>query len=366
MKIIDFLEQSKNYHIMYCDVSQFSRGTYESHLKNVCSLMTTDDKPNMKMLQVPFCVSLWNIDEDDTFHSYSLSDSYKGSFQVSQSKKRFLSSQKFSAPHQHNYYEFIYVYKGRYTHTINDTTYCCNENEFLLLEPGIFHYEAWETDSTILFFCVSRTFFDHLKSHSFFQDMTTPAASDPEASVWFFSYKPVSPDASSSVRLLAEQLVQEIIQGQPGSELISEGLFYRLVAFLIDPCLYSMQKYTVSVKAQERLNMSEELQAYLWSRKGQATRREITEQFNYCADYLNRLLKQQTGMTISKYNQHILLKRAEQLLRETDMSIADIISELGFENRSFFYRLFEKTNGITLSEYRNLEKQKHQMSKSDT
>lgn len=41
----------------------------------------------------------------------------------------------------------------------------------------------------------------------------------------------------------------------------------------------------------------------------------------------------------------------KQLLVNTQMPVSRIISEVGFSNRSYFYRLFEETYGVTPAEY---------------
>ncbi|WP_442860675.1 helix-turn-helix domain-containing protein [Blautia sp.] len=56
---------------------------------------------------------------------------------------------------------------------------------------------------------------------------------------------------------------------------------------------------------------------------------------------MNHIVKKQTGKTILEYEQFIYLDEARQILADTDKSISAIIEELGFSNRSHFYRLFK-------------------------
>lgn len=73
---------------------------------------------------------------------------------------------------------------------------------------------------------------------------------------------------------------------------------------------------------------------------------------HYNGEYLNRIVKKQTGKTILEYGQSIYLEEARQLLSNTDKSISSIIEELGFSNRSHFYRLFKTAFGETPLDYR--------------
>ena len=85
---------------------------------------------------------------------------------------------------------------------------------------------------------------------------------------------------------------------------------------------------------------------------GRCTREELETLLHYNGEYLNRIVKKQTGKTILEYGQSIYLDEAKQMLAETDKSISAIIEELGFSNRSHFYRLFKQAYGETPLDYR--------------
>lgn len=65
-----------------------------------------------------------------------------------------------------------------------------------------------------------------------------------------------------------------------------------------------------------------------------------------------KLFKQVAGMTLVAYLNHVRLSNAVQLLRETDRSIADIASEVGFSDQSYFDKRFKRAFGQTPKEFR--------------
>jgi AraC-like DNA-binding protein len=89
------------------------------------------------------------------------------------------------------------------------------------------------------------------------------------------------------------------------------------------------------------------------SNHGRCTREELSAQLHYNGEYLNRIVKKYTGKTILEYGQTIYMEEARELLAGTDLSISAIIEELGFSNRSHFYRLFEKIYGETPLNYKS-------------
>lgn len=67
--------------------------------------------------------------------------------------------------------------------------------------------------------------------------------------------------------------------------------------------------------------------------------------------HLYRLFKKETGKTPTDYRNELRIQRACLLLRETDKSIGEISSELGFDSIYYFSRIFKKYIGKSPSKY---------------
>ncbi len=79
---------------------------------------------------------------------------------------------------------------------------------------------------------------------------------------------------------------------------------------------------------------------------------QIAEAFHYNERYLGRLFKKETNMSFSDYISSKRLIKSKSLLKNTDFTVLDISSKLGFNNVTYFNRLFKKTFKITPTEYR--------------
>lgn len=77
--------------------------------------------------------------------------------------------------------------------------------------------------------------------------------------------------------------------------------------------------------------------------------------FNYNEKYIGKLFKKHTGMTVKEYVNDKRLHRAETLLLETHLSITDISLKMGFNNVTYFNRLFKRKFGLSPSEYRKIK-----------
>lgn len=81
---------------------------------------------------------------------------------------------------------------------------------------------------------------------------------------------------------------------------------------------------------------------------------QLAEHFYINKYYLTRVFKEQFGMTILSYLDHVRVTRAKQLLRFTDMTAEEIGREVGIEDPCYFNRVFKKVEGMAPGEYRKL------------
>ena len=70
-------------------------------------------------------------------------------------------------------------------------------------------------------------------------------------------------------------------------------------------------------------------------------------------DHLIRIFKKATGETPANYITRKKLERAELLLTTTIIPVKNIASELGYEDISYFIRIFRKHSNMSPQEYRN-------------
>lgn len=83
---------------------------------------------------------------------------------------------------------------------------------------------------------------------------------------------------------------------------------------------------------------------------------QLAEEFKISAYYLSHIFKSETGTTITEYRNELKLTNAKLLLKNSDLSVAQIASEMGFENASYFTEVFSKSEKISPKKYRELHK----------
>ncbi|MGP4038602.1 helix-turn-helix transcriptional regulator [Gracilibacillus sp. D59] len=82
---------------------------------------------------------------------------------------------------------------------------------------------------------------------------------------------------------------------------------------------------------------------------------ECAEQVKLNPSILSKVFKDITGWNFIDYLTNIRLNKAKEMLIETDLKINEIAQNIGYRH-SYFNRLFKKSEGVTPSEYRSLNR----------
>lgn len=69
--------------------------------------------------------------------------------------------------------------------------------------------------------------------------------------------------------------------------------------------------------------------------------------------YLSMLFKQEMGVTFTDYLNQVRINRSCELLTNTSLSLIDVSLQAGFDDQSYFSKVFKKIKGVTPKSYRN-------------
>ncbi|MBQ9974799.1 MAG: AraC family transcriptional regulator [Oscillospiraceae bacterium] len=87
--------------------------------------------------------------------------------------------------------------------------------------------------------------------------------------------------------------------------------------------------------------------------QGGHTRKGLSKKLHCSERQLNRILSELYGMTFQEKRLQARMDYAKYLLRNTDMKIPEISSQVGYSNETSFYKVFRATCGITPKDFRN-------------
>ncbi|MGN0708417.1 MAG: helix-turn-helix transcriptional regulator [Faecalibacterium sp.] len=84
----------------------------------------------------------------------------------------------------------------------------------------------------------------------------------------------------------------------------------------------------------------------------EASLSNVAREYGVSLAYVSECVRARTGRTYKELLQRHRMETAARLLRRSDLNIQQIITQVGYENTSYFYRLFHERYGLSPREYR--------------
>jgi len=79
---------------------------------------------------------------------------------------------------------------------------------------------------------------------------------------------------------------------------------------------------------------------------------QAAEYIGVNSSYLSRVFKEDYGMGFAEYLNSIRVKQAKYLIERTDIKLKEIVKQVGFNNYTYFFKVFKMVAGITPVEYK--------------
>jgi len=148
------------------------------------------------------------------------------------------------------------------------------------------------------------------------------------------------------IQNLVENLIWTIRNKQANKRSINQVtmglLFLQLMNY--------MDKLGTDTKGEQKLIIS--VLSYIEDHYRDGELSELANQLHYDFYWLSKEIKKRTGKTYTELVQAKRLSQAAYLLNTTTKSVMDIAMEVGYDNISYFHRIFQKRYGVTPRKYR--------------
>lgn len=151
------------------------------------------------------------------------------------------------------------------------------------------------------------------------------------------------------IRMLLFRIHNAVRNEVLSSELNLSMDIYKLFAELLSPNV---------IDGKEKSNYAENIKAVnlfiLEHLHEKLTVQQLADTAHMSASHFSRLFKQNTGFSPYDYVLITRLNRAKELLQKTEMSVATIAYETGFNSESNFISFFTESEGISPGKFRKL------------
>ena len=250
--------------------------------------------------------------------------------------------------HTHDYVEMVYMCQGETRHTVNGTAITLRQGELLMLGQNARQSiePAMERDIAVNFI-VRPAFFSG--TLPFLGEEETPLrrfvvsclTGENEAGYLLFHVAEILP-----VQNLIENLLYTLSENTPNKRGILQMTMGLLFAQLMNHT-EALQFETVEQNAVVSVLR------YLEENYRDGSLSEIAERLHYELPSLSRLIRRKTGKNYTELLQEKRLSQAAWLLRNTDRNVDGIAVSVGYENISYFHRLFAARFGQSPKKYRD-------------
>lgn len=265
--------------------------------------------------------------------------------------------------HNHEYFELMFVERGAIEIQIEDRIHKYHAGDICLFNQNIHHAELWRSNTAVFYSCITKNFLDnrpecgssfypkdHKSFSRFFENNYGEGNTCSNNFLEFLSHGNITDSSSqSAVFSILLEMKEELLAQRPGFWLIIYGLFARLLYTLADPDTYRCN--FIALKSE---NLADTIRNYIETSPDRLSREDIAQALHYNSDYLNRIFHQRTGITLSTYLTYTYMKKAANLLLQTNDTVGEIAEAVGFSNPSQFYRQFRRYFHMTPQEYRSV------------
>ncbi len=257
-----------------------------------------------------------------------------------------------SVAHTHDYFELLYVSRGKCTQSINSQSRDLYVGDICLLSPNDRHSVNTHSPSDLLF--------NILIKPSLFQESFLCLIAENDLMSRFFltslfttneknSYLYFPSNKNSQSTILVQSIIKEFFKKDICYKKSMECYLALLFTELLRTHKESIDRENYEIMGNNQLS---DILSYINQYKNTATLASVAEAFHYHPTYLSSLIKKHTNKSFSEIIIEAKLQEACYYLKSTDLPVEDIAQLVGYYDRSYFHRVFKKQYKMTPNEYR--------------
>lgn len=249
---------------------------------------------------------------------------------------------EFEQPHKHDFYMVFFVEKGSGVHNVDFTQYIVNDYQVYFIRAGQVHNWSLDVDTSgfqLMLAADVITIFSNLGAFPFFEQSVPSCLSLDKKQ--FEEFK---------IHLHEIELILS-----DNDVLIKEILLLRLhlmLKLLQKEYLNQFPEHDSSTKPEKIIKGFNTLIDDHFNEESSVN--FYADRLNITANYLNILSQKYLKMPASDVIKQRTILEAKRLLTSTDLSIKEIGYQLGFNDNTYFSKVFKKYTGKTPGDFKKL------------
>lgn len=250
--------------------------------------------------------------------------------------------------HRHGHFELGYVVRGEMQHDFLGVRSHLKPGDFYFVDIGVSHSYQATPDILLLNFMFYPETIDpaYKQLRSLSKIASSPTFRFSAEKIPLLA-RPSFHDEDGRLLSHLEQIQDEIQEKRPGHHQMIHTLILQLIILLM-----RLDNAQFLEDLQEQPIMQKILALLGAQYAGNITLAGISRQLGYSPAYISRLFKKNLDVSFTEYLQRLRLSKSCQLLISTNLPVEQVALAVGYQNVSFYHRLFQRYYALTPLQYR--------------
>lgn len=242
--------------------------------------------------------------------------------------------------HHHDFLEISIICEGNVIYDIEGERVKLGKGDMLIFNPGVSHYDITEPGMT------------NAQLHIGFRNFALEGYTRNT-----FPFKKAflrKKEEESAILSISKQIIEEKDAGKPGYDLILKAFVMQLIIHVLreaTPEQLENNGVKLSTDEQQKQILVNEIIHYMEKHHTEDVSLSTLSQTMYISPaYISKVFKEETGESPINYLIKIRLTRAEELLKNKDVSVKQAANMVGYNDAYYFSKLFKKYYGFPSSE----------------
>lgn len=258
--------------------------------------------------------------------------------------------------HRHNFIEVLYVCEGSLFNIIGGKQVVIEAGELLFLNQFTRHeiLPAGKNDIAINFMILPEFFdvaYTMAGSNNVLADFLVNVLRQNEEKGEYLHFRVAE---VLQIQNLLENMIYSLVTGRGDQNRINQTTMGLIFLYLLD----SVQYAEMRVPNQYENMISMTTLDYIEQNYKTATLTELCVRLHLPMHVLSKMIKKNTGFNFKELLQRKRMNKAIELMCETELPISDIIAAVGYENGSYFHRVFREKYHVTPRAFREINRKR--------
>ena len=244
--------------------------------------------------------------------------------------------------HWHTECEIIRILEGEFLLIINDEKILATKGDIIFIHDGMFH---GGTPNNCIYECIVFDIKILLKQNH---------ACTKQIQDIINQKKIIGPLISTDIEGLktcCDTLFESMRSMKTGYEFLTQGSLYYLIGLVLRFNLYKSKNKTNKRTQEKTLHFKNVLSLIETEYQSPLTLEDLSKAAGMAPKYFCRFFSEMTNKTPIEYLNYYRIESACEQLLTTDYSITEVALNCGFNDASYFIKMFKKHKGITPKQY---------------